>query len=203
MLGLPTSTEIRKIITKKKVYEQFSAEMSAERRKKFDADIARMVLTNEVSPASVNLPAGESVQSFFVLQVALKTKNFDSQNIACLAKLFGQRLVLVLEAEACQRLAVWQTRLLMTEWAEANVETLPLQGLDLDKVWSNIVAQIAGIEVQQDAALDEQLARAAQQERLQKEIARLEKKARAEQQPRKKFELAQQIKEKRQLLEKV
>ena len=35
------------------------------------------------------------------------------------------------------------------------------------------------------------------------EIARLEKKARAEQQPRKKFELAQQIKEKRQLLEKV
>ena len=148
MLGLPTSTEIRKIITKKKVYEQFSAEMSAERRKKFDADIARMVLTNEVSPASVNLPAGESVQSFFVLQVALKTKNFDSQNIACLAKLFGQRLVLVLEAEACQRLAVWQTRLLMTEWAEANVETLPLQGLDLDKVWSNIVAQIAGIEVQ-------------------------------------------------------
>lgn len=203
MLGLPTSTEIRKIITKKKVYEQFGAEMSAERRKKFDADIARMVLTNEVSPLSVNLPAGETVQSLFVLQVFLKAKSFDPQNIAYLAKLFGQRLVLVLEAEACQRLAVWQTRLLMTEWAEANAETLPLQGLDLDKVWSNIVAQIAGIEVQQDAALDEQLARAVQQERLQKEIARLEKKARAEQQPRKKFELAQQIKEKRQLLEKV
>lgn len=203
MLGLPISTEIRKIITKKKVYEQFSAEMSAERRKKFDADIARMVLTNEVSPVSVNLPAGETVQSLFVLQVFLKAKSFDPQNIAYLAKLFGQRLVLVLEAEACQRLAVWQTRLLMTEWAEANAETLPLQGLDLDKVWSNIVAQIAGIEVQQDAALDEQLARAVQQERLQKEIARLEKKARAEQQPRKKFELAQQIKEKRQLLEKV
>ena len=203
MLGLPTSTEIRKIITKKKVYEQFGAEMSAERRKKFDADIARMVLTNEVAPVSVNLPAGETVQSLFVLQVFLKAKSFDPQNIAYLAKLFGQRLVLVLEAEACQRLAVWQTRLLMTEWAEANAETLPLQGLDLDKVWSNIVAQIAGIEVQQDAALDEQLARAVQQERLQKEIARLEKKARAEQQPRKKFELAQQIKEKRQLLEKV
>ena len=102
---------------------------------------------------SVNLPAGETVQSLFVLQVFLKAKSFDPQNIAYLAKLFGQRLVLVLEAEACQRLAVWQTRLLMTEWAEANVETLPLQGLDLDKVWSNIVAQIAGIEVQQDACL--------------------------------------------------
>ena len=29
MLGLPASTEIHKLITKKKVYEQFGAEMSA------------------------------------------------------------------------------------------------------------------------------------------------------------------------------
>ena len=43
------------------------------------------------------------------------------------------------------------------------------------------------------AALDEQLARTEQRERLQKEIARLEKKARAERQPKKKFELVQQM----------
>lgn len=193
MLGLPTSTEIRKIITKKKVYAQFGAEMSAERRKKFDADIARMVLTNEVSPVSVNLPAGEAVQSFFVLQVFLKEKDFDPQNIAWLARLFGQRLVMVLEAEGCQRLAVWQTHLIMTDWAEPGAMTLPLKGLDLDKVWENLVAQIAGIERERDRTLDEQLALAAQREKLQKEIARLEKKARAERQPKKKFELVQQM----------
>ncbi len=193
MLGLPISTEIRKIITKKKVYEQFGAEMNAERRKKFDADIARMVLSNEVSPVSVNLPAGETVQSFFVLQVVLKEKSFDPQNIAWLARLFGQRLVMVLEAEGCQRLAVWQTRLIMTDWEEPGARTLSLNGLDLDKAWANIVAQIAGIDLGQDAALDEQLARAEQRERLQKEIARLEKKARAERQPKKKFELVQQM----------
>ena len=193
MLGLPISTEIRKIITKKKVYEQFGAEMNAERRKKFDADIARMVLSNEVSPVSVNLPAGETVQSFFVLQVFLKAKSFDLQNIAWLARLFGQRLVMVLEAEGCQRFAVWQTRLIMTDWEEPGARTLSLNGLDLDKAWANIVAQIAGINLGQDAALDEQLARTEQRERLQKEIARLEKKARAERQPKKKFELVQQM----------
>ena len=193
MLGLPISTEIRKIITTKKVYEQFGAEMNAERRKKFDADIARMVLTNEVSPVSVNLPAGETVQSLFVLQVFLKAKSFDPQNIAYLAKLFGQRLVLVLEAESCQRIAVWQTRLIMTDWEVPGARTLSLNGLDLDKAWANIVAQIAGINLGQDAALDEQLARTEQRERLQKEIARLEKKARAERQPKKKFELVQQM----------
>ena len=37
MLGLPASTEIRKVITKKKVFEHFGADMTAELRKSFDA----------------------------------------------------------------------------------------------------------------------------------------------------------------------
>lgn len=196
MLGLPASTEIHKLITRKRVYEHFGADMSAERRKRFEADIARMVLTNEVSPVSINLPAGEQVQSFFVLQVTLKEKEFDAQNIALLARLFGQRLVMMLEYEGRQRLAVWQGRLYLTEWADAGAWTLPLTGLNLDQAWEHIVAQIAGIDREPGRDLDEQLAQAAQREKLQKEIARLEKQARAERQPKKKFELVQKIKAK-------
>ena len=201
MLGLPASTEIHKLITRKRVYEQFGADMNAERRKRFEADIARMVLTNEVSPVSINLPAGEQVQSFFVLQVTLKEKEFDAQNIALLARLFGQRLVMMLEYEGWQRLALWQGRLYMTEWADAGAWTLPLTGLNLDQAWEHIVAQIAGIDREPGRALDEQLAQAAQREKLQKEIARLEKQARAERQPKKKFELVQKIKAKQQEME--
>ena len=198
MLGLPASTEIHMLITRKRVYEHFGADMSAERRKRFEADIARMVLTNEVSPVSINLPAGEQVQSFFVLQVTLKEKEFDAQNITLLARLFGQRLVMMLEYEGRQRLALWQGRLYMTEWADAGAWTLPLTGLNLDQAWEHIVAQIAGIDRDPGRALDEQLAQAAQREKLQKEIARLEKQARAERQPKKKFELVQKIKAKQQ-----
>lgn len=193
MLGLPASTEIHKLITRKRVYEHFGADMSAERRKRFEADIARMVLTNEVSPVSINLPAGEQVQSFFVLQVTLKEKEFDAQNSALLARLFGQRLVMMLEYEGWQRLALWQGRLYMTEWADAGAWTLPLTGLNLDQAWEHIVAQIAGIDREPGRALDEQLAQAAQLEKLQKEIARLEKQARAERQPKKKFELVNKL----------
>lgn len=196
MLSLPASTEIHKLITRKRVYEHFGADMSAERRKRFEADIARMVLTNEVSPVSINLPAGEQVQSFFVLQVTLKGKEFDAQNIALLARLFGQRLVMMLEYEGRQRLALWQGRLYLTEWADAGAWTLPLTGLNLDQAWEHIVAQIAGIDREPGRDLDEQLAQAAQREKLQKEIARLEKQARAERQPKKKFELVQKIKAK-------
>lgn len=201
MLGLPASTEIHRLITRKRVYEHFGADMSAERRKRFEADIARMVLTNEVSPVSINLPAGEQVQSFFVLQVTLKGKEFDAQNIALLARLFGQRLVMMLEYEGRQRLAVWQGRLYLTEWADAGAWTLPLTGLNLDQAWEHIVAQIAGIDREPGRDLDEQLAQAAQREKLQKEIARLEKQARAERQPKKKFELVQKIKAYRHNLE--
>lgn len=193
MLGLPASTEIHKLITRKRVYEHFGADMNAERRKRFEADIARMVLTNEVSPVSINLPAGEQVQSFFVLQVTLKGKEFDAQNIALLARLFGQRLVMMLEYEGRQRLAVWQGRLYLTEWADAGAWTLPLTGLNLDQAWEHIVAQIAGIDREPGRDLDEQLAQAAQREKQQKEIARLEKQARAERQPKKKFEIVQRI----------
>ena len=99
----------------------------------------------------------------------------------------------MLEAERRQRLAVFQTRLYMTDWIEANSLRLPLVGLNLDKVWENIVSQIAGIEMEQGRSLDDQLVVAAQREKLQREIARLEKQARAERQPKKKFELVQKL----------
>lgn len=193
MLGLPASTEIKKLITKKKVYEHFGADMSAERRKKFDVDIARMTLTNEVSPVSVNLSAGDDVQNFFVLHIALKAKEFDQQNISYISRLFGQRLVMVLEAEGQARLALWQTKLIMTDWSALDTLRLPLTGLNLDKVWENIVTRIAGIEIEQGRTLDEQIAVSAQREKLLKEISKLEKQARAERQPKKKFELVQRI----------
>lgn len=201
MLGLPKSTEIRKLITRKRVYEHFGAEMSAERRRRFDADISRMTLVNEVSPVSLNLEPGETVQSFFVLHVVLKSMDFDPQNISLLSRLFGQRLVMVLEAENWQRLAIFQTRLLMTDWAAPDSLRLKLEGLNLDRVWENFVSQIAGVQMEQGRSLDDQLAVAARREKLQREIARLEKQARAERQPKKKFELVQQIREKQKELE--
>ena len=195
MLGLPASTEIKKLITKKKVYEHFGADMSVERRKRFDADIARMTLTNEVSPVSVNIAAGDDVQNFFVLHIVLKSRDFDQQNVSYISRLFGQRLVMILEAEGQARLALWQTKLIMTDWATVEALKLPLMGLDLDKTWENIVTQIAGIEIEQGRTLNEQIAVSSQKEKLLKEIGKLEKQARTERQPKKKYEFVQRIKE--------
>lgn len=108
---------------------------------------------------------------------------------------------MLLEAEGQARLALWQTKLIMTEWTTPDTLRLPLTGLNLDKVWENIVTQIAGIEIEQGRTLNEQIAVSAQREKLLKEIGKLEKQARAERQPKKKFEIVQQIKRKQQELE--
>ena len=189
MLGLPASTEIRKLITKKKVFEHFGADMSAERRKSFDADIGRIAVVNEVSPVSVNIAAGNEVQSFFVILIALRKKDYDKQNVTFIAKMFGQKLLLVLQYEELQQLAIWQTRLITQEWTAPDNLRVELTGLDLDAVWSNIVASAAGVELQRGKTLNEQLAIQQKREKLQKEIAKLEKLAWAEKQPKRKMEL--------------
>lgn len=194
MLGLPRATEIKKIITKKKVYEHFGMEMSADRRKSFDGDIARITVMNEISPVSVNLAAGDEVKAFFVVLVQLRQKEFDRQNIAFISKMFGQKLLIVLEYEEQQRLAIWQTKLMMGEWTSPDSLHIELTGLDLDTVWAHAVAGIAGIELQQGGTLNEQIALQEKREKLKKEIAKLEKLAWAEKQPKKKFELVQKLK---------
>ena len=78
-------------------------------------------------------------------------------------------------------------------WAAPDNLQVSLSGLDLDKVWENIVAGLAGVQVQQGTTLEEQLALAQKREKLQKEIAKLEKLAWAEKQPKRKFELMQRI----------
>lgn len=108
--------------------------------------------------------------------------------------MLGQKLLFVLEYEGTQALAVWQTRLILSPWTEPDALRVELNGLNLDSVWENIVAELAGIQIQQGVPLEEQLAAQQKREKLQKEIAKLEKMAWAEKQPRRKMELSQKVK---------
>ena len=200
MLGLPLSTEVRKIIPKKKVLEHFAADMSAERRKSFDADVTRITVCNEVSTVSLNLADGKDIHAFFVVQVSLRQKDFDKQNIVFIARTFGQNLVLVLTCAQEERLALWQTKLIMDEWQPAGSQTLHLQGLNMDAVWESVVTQIGHREVESGHTLNEQIALDDRRAKLQKEIDKLEKQAWAEKQPKRKFELVQKAKTLRQQL---
>ena len=195
MLGLPKSTEMSKQLPKKAVYAKF--QMNTAAKEKIDADISRITIVNEITPAKINIPAGEEVRSFFVLLVALKKKDFDEKTVATLSKLIPQNILFVLEFEGQSKLAIYHTKLMQTDWKPTESCTIELRGLNLDKVWENIIRSLELGVWNEELSLDENLALHEKQAKLKKEIEKLEKLARKEKQPKKKFELVQQIKKMR------
>jgi len=192
MLGLPKSTEIKKIIPKNALFAKFNMNTAAKER--FDADIRRITLVGEVSKNTVAISQGETVSSFFVLLVSLKQEKYDEKNIVLLSKLIDQNMLIVLEFENKAKLAIYHTKLMTSEWKPIEEYNLTLSGLDLDAVWQNIVVQIGQVEIEKGKTLDEQIATDELRNKLLNEIEKLDKKARSEKQPKKKFELAAQVK---------
>lgn len=191
MLNLPKSTELRKPLPKTQIYKKF--QLTNAQQTKFDADISRIDIVNEVS--SQTIPAiqeGEKVKSFYVLSVTLKTKDYEPKNIERIAKLIPQNLVFALQFEEEIQLAVFCEKLFTTEWMQETKALIELSGLNFDDVWENIIKKIEGGEWNNDLTLEENIEIKDKKEKLEKEINRLEKFARKEVQPKKKFELVNQ-----------
>ena len=191
MLGLPKSTELSKQLPKTAIYRKFN--MSNAEKEKFDADISRLAIVAEISPQTLSITVGETVQSVFVVLVSLKKKDFSDNTIIKVTKLINQNMLLVLECEGESKLAIYHTKLIQSEWKPTDELQLSLNGLNLDEIWESIVVQVGGIYVEDGNTLEQQIVVNEQQEKLKKEIERIEKLARKETQPKKKFELVQCI----------
>jgi len=201
MLGLPKATELHKQLPKKAIYAKF--QMNTAAKEKIDADISRITIANEISPAKVHIAEGEQVKTFFVVQVALKWKDFDERTIATISKLIPQNMLLVLECGEEAKLAIYHTKLMQTQWQPKDGFSLEIKGLTLDAVWENIIVQVGSVQIERGNTLDEQIEVDNRRQRLEKEIDRLDKLARKEKQPKKKFELVQQMNKLKKELEEI
>lgn len=191
MLGLPKATELSRQLPKKAIYAKFSMNTAAKNR--FDADISRITIVNEISPSTVAIAAGEEVKSFYVLLVALKRKDYDERVIGQLSRLIEQNMLFVLECGDEAKLAIYHNKVMSTDWSAKENLSVSLRGLNLDAVWQNVIVQIGEIQIEQGKTLDEQIAIDEKRAKLQKEINKLERLARAEKQPKKKFELVTKL----------
>lgn len=201
MFNLPKSTEIRKNIFKKTIYDTFPDELSGKKKGNFDKEISKITITNEISEQSVNIPKAEDITAIFVVKIDLKKKEYQDSNIILISKLFGQNLLLALNYEGEYRLAIYENKLLVGDWKKEEDISLKIQGLNLKKVWENLVTQVADIEIEKSNTLEEQIKIEDEKERLEKLIARTEKKAKKELQAKKKLELFKEIKEYKKKLE--
>ena len=192
MYGLPASTILNKPLYKKAVFEKFN--LKTAERDRFDADISKMVLLAYVSPDRVPaLSEGKDIKGFYVLQVMMKRKEYDTKNILLLQKLIPQKIIFLLQYEDQSQLCIFHTRLQQSEWNDTESTEIPLKGLTLDEVWENIVATIGNLDIEAEETIEEQIINREEREKLLRQIEQLEKRCRAEKQTRKKFELHQQI----------
>lgn len=191
MLGLPESTEVRQFISKAAIYRKF--ELNNSQQASFDEDIKKITIVNEISSQTVKL-SGNDENSFFVLEVQLKNKNYDKKNIERLSKLIDQNILLVLTYEDEAKLAVFKTILHETEWKTLGDINLTLTGLSFDALWENVIRTVGGIETQEERTLEEQITSNIEKAKMQKQIDALKKKMKNEKQFNRQIEIKAEIK---------
>ena len=77
MYQLPHQCIINKPLYKKAVFEKFNLKQAE--RDRFDADISRMAIVAYVSPKKIPaLAEGQNIKEFYVLQVQLKKREYDT-----------------------------------------------------------------------------------------------------------------------------
>lgn len=132
--------------------------------------------------------------AIYVARIDLKTKDYKDENIALLAKLFGQKMLLVLAFQGECRLALYEEKLLAGDWQREEEISIELRGLNLGALWENIACEIDGIEVKEGESLRDAVLKDEEKRKLKKQIESLEKRAAKETQSKKKLALFQEIK---------
>ena len=192
MLNLPEITELHKPLPKTQIYKKF--QFSNAQQTKFDADISRIDIVNEVSLRTIpSIQQGKKINSIYVLSVTLKTKDYDSKNIEKISKIIPQNLVFALQYEEEIQLAVFYEKIFVTEWMHESKAKLELKGFNFDEVWENIIKQIEGGEWDSNLSLSENIELKEKQEKLQKEIDVLKKKMKNEKQFNRQIEIKAEI----------
>ena len=211
MLGLPPPTEVKRPLPKAQLFKRF--DWTPSQRERFDADVSRLDFVNWISPRTVPaIAVGNEVKEIFVVEVSLKSRDFDTKAISLLAKYIPQRIVYLLRFEEEAMLAVYHTKLFTTNWQllTPNFQHLTIQGLNLDAVWVNIVNSIRSEQLEVNASqlttnsspltdLTEQIKVDEERAKLERQITALERQMNATKQPRRKRELfvkLQKLKEK-------
>ena len=201
MLGLPQSTDVKRPLPKAQLYKRFDWKPS--QRDSFDGDVSRLDFINWIAPHTLPAVAeGIEVKEIFVIEVSLKTRNFDTKNIVLLAKSIPQRVVYFLRHEEEYRLAIYHTKLFLSDWQSGtpNSSLLTLKGLNLDVVWQNIVAFVGNVEVANGNTLSEQIRIDEERAKLIRQIESLERQMRSNSQPRRQRQIYSEIKKLKQLI---
>ena len=195
MIDLPRSTVFNRRIPKQKFYENLS--VTAELKRIFVEQINVIYWRNKISPATVNIAAGETVSEIEVLEIRLNQRSLDKRVLQQIDREIPYHILFLLMYE--EQIQAWigykeQSQggtaafkpgtYYNTEWQPVNEISLRIDGLSTDAIYEGFIRQIAGerLEDKTGGGLKDAVARDERRQKMQKEIAALEKKVRGEKQ---------------------
>ena len=181
MLGLPSTTEVDRVLPKRAFYEHL--QLNPATRRSFVDDIESITLRNSIKPSTTGIPAGDVVKEVLVLEVALKGASVPEAALVAIARSNPHRLLFACTWDGRACLAVLLGNLVVGQWQDAGEITLRRDPTGMDQTWDRMASQAAygdegraGVTVEERHATDKKI------KRLKEQLAKVEARHRKEKQ---------------------
>jgi hypothetical protein len=176
MLQLPLSTEVNKTLPKDRLGIN----------KKIALEIESVIMRNQITPDTVNLPLGDIDKGFCVMEVKLRTAAHEKEILTTLAKIPQSIIFAVTFEDKTEYAVFYKGKLYKADTAAANLS------VDIATVFEDLQAQIIGVTVTE--TLETAVLEAEKREQVQRKITALEKKIKNEKQFNIQIELNKELK---------
>lgn len=207
MIQFPKSTAFGRRVPKEMFYRNL--DVKSELKRLFVEQIKRITWANKLSPETMNLAPGKTVQEIEVFHILLTDNELDDRVLTLMDQGIPYHLLFVLErADGRERLSIaykeqtakknaaFQLKeCYHTPWMTHEDLLLNFTALNMDALYEGFVRQIAGdtLQAQNNESLQESVERQQEREKIQKQIKKLQAQMRREKRLAKQMALRREI----------
>lgn len=193
MFNLPKNTEMNKQLPKSRLFERL--DLTSKQKSIIDKSISSLYIVNNISEKTISqIQTSAEVESLYFILANLKDDGDIKDVSEIIFKFIPQKIILILKYDNKYRLACFYEKIIISDHIDENY-SISLQGLNLDKIYQNIVAEIGNITIKDDYTLKEQIEENDKIETINNEIKILENKCKNEKQFNKKVKINKKINE--------
>lgn len=203
----PSGTKFGRIIPKDRIIE--AAKPSATVRKQFTSHIGRIIWACKLAPETLNIPAGDNVAEIQIISLTLKVDKSNDDVLRAIDKAIPHPIIFELTSGEKTRMRAaykrpseaggdkWVVEAYFgTEWHKGEIERQKLPtAVNMERLYQAMLKPLVPIKPRKRETLPKQVARLADIETLQKNIAKLQGKLRREKQYKKKIVINSELKE--------
>jgi hypothetical protein len=202
LFNLSKRTYYNKRIPKQKFYDNLKVNTKLE--KQFTSEIESIYWKHKISPETLNISAGKSVQEIEIIEITVRQQGISAKIIEAIDREIPYHIFFVLRYHDLVQLWISYKEssknregkfkvdsYYNTAWNKHDELDLTVEGLNLDKVYQNFILQIAGdkLKLAEETDLKTAVSNAKEIEKLQYHIQHLENKVAREKQFKRQVEL--------------